>query len=167
MSRVGPLLFGLLLVSGACVVDHHNDPNPAPAIQPHNCVADVTLDGATGNARPTQVGPVTLDRNGVTLCLHLDATQNQVAAHFVAESDMQPGSSSPVTTVLQDASYSVLQDSWDVTLDDADPHTFANLEWNAPLHNVTDAMLWIHARDQASPASPTTMISVALFEPLE
>jgi hypothetical protein len=184
--RVAPLLFGSLLMSGACVVDHHNDPDPAPAVQPHSCVADVTLassaspgeaappnggvglnDGSTGNARPTQVGPFVLDRNGVTLCLHLDATQNQVAAHFAAESDMQPGSSSLVATVLEDASYSVLQDSWDVTFDDVDPHTFANLEWNAPLHAVTDAMLWIHARDQATPAAPPTMISVALFEPLE
>jgi hypothetical protein len=159
-------LFASCLIGlGACVVDHHNDPDPAPAVQPHSCVADVTLDGSTGNARPTQLGPFTLDRNGVTLCLHLDATQNQVAAHFAAESDMQPGISSSFATVLQDPTFSALQDSWEVTYGDADPHTFANLEWNAPLHAVTDAMLWIHARDQAT--SPTTMISVALFEPFE
>jgi hypothetical protein len=157
---------GLALIAGstaACVTDHHSDPDPAPIVQPHTCVADVTLDGSTGNAQPTLVGPLTLDQNGQTICLHLDATQNLAAAHFAAETDSQTGMVSAFATVLQDDNFAVLQDSWDVTVDTSQPRTFANLEWNAPLHVQTDAMLWIHARGQAS----STMVSVALFEPLE
>ena len=157
---------GLALVAGstaACVTDHHSDPDPAPIVQPHSCIADVTLDGSTGTAQPTHVGPLTLDQNGLTICLHLDATQNLGAAHFAAETDAQNGMASAFTTVLQDDNFATLQDSWDVTVDSSQPHTFANLEWNAPLHVQTDAMLWIHTRGQAS----STMVSIALFEPLE
>ena len=157
---------GLALVAGStagCVTDHHSDPDPAPIVQPHSCIADVTLDGSTGTPQPTRVGPLTLDQNGLTICLHLDATQNLGAAHFAAETDAQNGTASAFTTVLQDDSFATLQDSWDVTVDSSQPHTFANLEWNAPLHVQTDAMLWIRTRGQAS----STMVSVALFEPLE
>ena len=149
-----------LLILGACVVDHSSDPGPSIAIQPRTCVADVTLDGSAGNAQPTQLGPYAVDRNGITICLHLDATQNQIAAHFAAETDSQTGSVSSFATLLEDPSYAPLQDSWDVQVDS---RTFSNLEWNAPLQAVTDAVLWVHARDQSS----TTTIAVSLFEPLE
>ena len=157
---------GLALIAGsatACVTDHHSDPDPAPIIQPHTCIADVTLDGSTGTASPTQLGPFILDRNGVTVCLHLDATQNFAAAHFAAETTSNSGTTSPFTTVLEDDNFVTLQEGWDVTFDSTSPTTFANLEWNAPLHIETDAMLWIHARGQAA----STMVNVALFEPLE
>ncbi|MEO8846853.1 MAG: hypothetical protein ABI591_24170 [Kofleriaceae bacterium] len=157
---------GLALIAGstaACVADHHGDPDPAPIVQPHTCGTDVTLDGSTGSAQPTQIGPLTLDQNGQTICLHLDATQNVAAAHFSATTDAQPGMVSAFATALQDDDFAILQDSWDVTVDTSQPQTFANLEWNAPLHVQTDAMLWIHARGQAA----STMVSVALFEPLE
>ena len=157
------ILLGLVIASGACVVDHHADLDPAPIVQPHSCVADVTLDGSTGSSQPTLVGPLVLDHSGLTVCLHLDATHNQVAAHFGAETDRQVGSASAFVTVLQDDGFATLQDGWDVTFDSTQPQTFANLEWNAPLHVVTDAMLWVHARDQ----SASTMISLSLFEPLE
>jgi len=155
---------GLLMSSsGACVVDHHADPDPAPIVQPHSCVADVTLDGSTGSSQPTLVGPLVLDRSGLTICVHLDASRNQVAAHFGAETDTQVGNASAFATVLQDDGFATLQDGWDVTYDSSQPHTFANLEWNAPLHVVTDTMLWVHARDQVA----STMVSLSLFEPLE
>lgn len=157
---------GLALIAGstaACVTDHHGDPDPAPIVQPHNCTTDVTLDGASGNAQPTLVGPLTLGENGLTICLHLDATQNLAAAHFAASTDAQAGMASAFAIVLQDDNFALLQDSWDVTVDSSQPRTFANLEWNAPLHVQTDAMLWVHARGQAS----STMVSVALFEPFE
>jgi hypothetical protein len=85
------------------------------------------------------------------------------SAHFAAQTDQQIGSSSAFEVVLQDDSFVNLQDGWDVTVDSTQPKTFANLEWNAPLHVQTDAMLWIHARSQAS----STMVYVALFEPFE
>lgn len=152
-----------LLFAGACVVDHHSDPDPGPAVQPRTCTADITLDGAAGSPQGTLAGPFALDRNGVTLCLHLDASHNQVAAHFAAETDKQPGTASSFTTVLEDMDGSALQDSWDVSFDNTNPQTFANLEWNAPLHVVTDAQLWLHARDQ----NATTTVSLSLFEPFE
>jgi hypothetical protein len=152
-----------LLLAGACVVDHSSDPDPQPSTQPRTCTADITLDGATGNAQSTLAGPFTLDRNGVTLCLHLDATQNLVAAHFAAETDKQTGIASSFSTVLEDMDGAALQDSWDVSYDNENPQTFANLEWNAPLHVVTETQLWLHARDQ----SATTTVALSLFEPFE
>lgn len=155
----------IALIAGAstgCVTDHKSDPDPAPILQPHSCIADVTLDGATGSSLPSSIGPLTLDHNGATICLHLDATLNLAAAHFAAQTDQQAGSTSPFELVLQDDSFVNLQDGWDVTVG-AQPKTFANLEWNAPLHVQTDAMLWIHARSQPT----STMVYVALFEPYE
>ena len=152
-----------LLFAGACVVDHHSDPDPQPSTQPRSCTADIMLDGSTGNAQGTLAGPFSLDRNGITLCLHLDATQNQVAAHFVAETARETGSTSSFATVLEDMDGTVLQDSWDVSYDNANPQTFANLEWNAPLQVVTETQLWVHAREQAA----TTTVSLSLFEPFE
>jgi hypothetical protein len=152
-----------LLVTGACVVDHHSDPDPQPSTQPLSCSADILLDGSTGNAQGTLAGPFVLDRNGITLCLHLDATQNQVAAHFAAETANENGATSSFVTVLEDSDGTVLQDSWDVSVGNSDTRTFANLEWNAPLHVVTETQLWLHAREQTAP----TTISLSLFEPLE
>jgi len=155
--KAAPALIALL---GACVVDHHSELDPAPVVQLHNCIAYITLDS---NATSLQVGPYALDPNGVTVCLHLDATQYFQAAHFATESDRQAGSASSVASVLQDGAFGTLQDSWDVSIGEADPTTFSNLEWNAPLHVVTDVMLWIHARDHAASSSFT----VSLIEPLE
>ena len=152
-----------LLFAGACVVDHHSDPDPQPSTQPRTCTADIMLDGSTGNAQGTLAGPFSLDRNGVTLCLHLDATQNQVAAHFVAETAKENGSASSFATVLEDMDGTVLQDSWDVSFDNTNPQTFANLEWNAPLQAVTETQLWVHAREQTA----STTVSLSLFEPFE
>lgn len=152
-----------LLFAGACVVDHHSEPDPQPSTQPRTCTADITLDGSTGNAQGTLAGPFALDRNGVVLCLHLDATQNQVAAHFVAETAKETGSTSSFATVLEAMDGSVLQDSWDVSYDSTNPQAFANLEWNAPLQAMTEAQLWVHAREQTA----TTTVSLSLFEPFE
>jgi len=152
-----------LLFAGACVVDHHSDPDPQPSTQPRSCTADIMLDGSTGNAQGTLAGPFSLDRNGITLCLHLDATQNQVAAHFAAETAKETGSTSSFATVLEDMDGTVLQDSWDVSYDNTNPQTFANLEWNAPLKTVTETQLWVHAREQTM----TTTVSLSLFEPFE
>jgi hypothetical protein len=152
-----------LLLAGACVVDHHSDPGPTPSTQPRTCTADVLLDGSTGNAQGTLAGPFALDRNGITLCLHLDATQNQVAAHFVATTAKESGGTSSFSTVLEDMDGTVLQDSWDVSYDNTSPQVFANLEWNAPLQVVTETQLWVHAREQTT----NTTVSISLFEPFE
>ena len=162
------LLVGLTLLAGGCVVDHPADPtpDPQPAVQPHACIADITLDGSGGSSTPTQLGPLVLDADGASVCLHLDATQNLVAAHFAAQTEYQAGMASAFTTVLQDTSFLTLQDGWDVTVDDNAPRTFANLEWNAPLHEMTDAVLWIRASAPAT-GTATTTLSLSLFEPFE
>jgi hypothetical protein len=151
------ILAALLALCGACVVDQHSELDPAPVVQPRSCSAELTLDAA---APTVQIGPYTLDRNGMTVCLHLDATQYLQAAHFVTESDYRAGAASSVASVLQDSSFVALQDSWDVSLGES---TFSNLEWIAPLHVVTDGMLWVHARDQAA----TSSFTVSLIEPYE
>jgi hypothetical protein len=157
------MVLALALLAGGCVVEHHQDPPSDPPVQPRTCVADITLDGSTGSAAPTKLAAMLVDGNGASVCLHLDATHNLVAAHFAAATDYLPGTTSTFATVLEDASFQTLQQGWDVTVDDTPPRTFANLEWNAPLHEMTDAVLWIRAA--AAPTS--TSISVALFEPLE
>jgi hypothetical protein len=133
-------------------------------VQPRTCASDLTLDGSSGTGS-TQLGPMQLDASGTSICVHLDATNNHVAAHFMASTDSMPGSTSPFATVLEDASFATLQDGWDVTVGETSPATFENLEWNAPLHVVTDTVLWVHATYATD--TRTTSISVALFEPLD
>ena len=155
------LVIVLALLTG-CIVDHHAPPpDPQPAVQPRTCIADLTLDGSVGSTPVTL--PLVLDTNGTNVCLHLDATKNLVAAHFAASTEYQTGPSSAFTIVLEDASYATLQDGWDVIVDDTPPRSFANLEWNAPLHQTTDAILWI----RAAVATTATSVNVSLFEPFE
>ncbi len=157
----------LAVLFGGCIVEHHQDPvvdpDPTPVAQPRICVADVTLDGSSGSSAPTTIGPFTLDSNGVNVCLHLDATHNLVAAHFGAETQYASGTTSPFSATLEDPTYAPLQDGWDVTVDGTPPHTMTNLEWDAPLHQMTDAMLWVRAQG----ASASTQVALSLFEPLE
>jgi len=148
---------------GACVIDHHSDPAPV-ASEPGACTQDVSLDGSTGTSTPTAIGPLTLDAAGSTICLHLDATHNLAAAHFAATSDMFTGETSGVLAALQDPDRLTLQDSWDVTVGNAPPETHMTLEWDAPLHEMTEAVLWVRAGNASAVASS---IQVALFEPLE
>ena len=157
------MVLGLALLAGGCVADQKQldlKGEEAPAVQPRTCSTDITLDGSTGSATPTKLGPVVLDGNGTSVCLHLDATHNLAAAHFAASTDYMPGVSSPFTSVLQDGSFATLQDGWDVTVDD---RTFSNLEWNAPLHEMTDAVLWIRSHGLTT----TTTVYLTLFEPFE
>jgi hypothetical protein len=159
------MLLGVVMLFGACVVEHHQGPNiePTTPVQPRTCTTDTTLDGSTGAATPTKIGPVALDQNGISVCLHLDATHNLVAAHFSATTDRESGATtSSFATTLEDASFARLVDGWDVTFGSAPPVTFENLEWNAPLHATTDAVLWVRA-----PSGGTTTVEVALFEPFE
>ncbi len=116
-------------------------------------------------ATPTTIGPLVLDANGASVCLHLDATHNLVAAHFAATTDRETGTTSSFATALEDASFATLQDGWDVTYGSAPPTTFENLEWNAPLHQMTDGVLWIRAQGTSGPA--TTLVDLYLFEPFE
>jgi len=155
------LAAGLALFAAACVVDRHAD--PAPVSEPRTCnAADITLDGSL-NAPATSVGPLALDASGVTICLHLDATKNLAAAHFVAASDQTAGDSSGLAVVLQDPDRGTLQDGWDVTVDDTPDRAFANLEWNAPVSELTEAVLWV----RAAKAPRTATVQLSLFEPAD
>ena len=151
------------LLVGACALDRHGDVPPPVATEPGACMQDVSLDG-TSTAAPTPIGPLTLDASGSTICLHLDATRNIADAHFVALSDMLAGDTSGVLAVLQDPDRVTLQDSWDVSIGSAPAQTHMTLEWNAPLHEVTEAVLWVRAGNASAIA---TTIQLALFEPLD
>jgi hypothetical protein len=148
-----------------CVVDHAPDPTMTTpmVVEPLACSADISLDGAA-HVSGTPIGPLSLDSTGTVICLHLDATQNIQGAHFVAASGNVVGDVSGLATTLQDPDHSMLVDGWDVSFDTASPKTYQNLEWNAPLHEVTDAVLWLRA--SASPVANVTF-EVSLFEPLE
>jgi hypothetical protein len=155
------VLIGLVL-AGGCIIDQKQEPtkDPAPVVQPRTCVSEITLDGSS-SAVP--IGPMTIDSNGASVCLHLDATHILSVAHFGANTDYVAGSTSPFVGVLQDSSGTTLQDGWDVTVSNMAPMTMMNLEWNAPAHEVTDAILWIHTQAQQA----TMTVNVSLLEPLE
>jgi hypothetical protein len=153
---VAPLAVG-------CVVDHPPQQMTTAASEPLACSADISLDGAA-NVSGTPIGPMALDTTGTVICLHLDATQNIQGAHFVAASGNVVGDVSGLASTLQDPDHSMLEDGWDVSFGTSPTTTFQNLEWNAPLHEVTDAVLWVRA--SASPVASVTF-TVSLFEPLE
>jgi hypothetical protein len=145
--------FALLAVlsTPACVVDRHADP---PAVnEPRTCTVDVVV---TSDSAPTTV-PLGLDASGQVVCLHLDAT-NVGAAHFVASTALYAGDSSGTIVVLQDPDRGTLQDGWDVTPDADDDHTYANVEWNAPAHELTEAILWLRAPQH--PIATTLQLSM-------
>ncbi|HEY1817197.1 MAG TPA: hypothetical protein VGG74_32845 [Kofleriaceae bacterium] len=152
--RCGTALLLAVIGAGGCVVDHHAD--PSQVIEPRTCTVDVALssDGAETSI------PLTLDATGSTICLHLDATDAAVA-HFAASTNPLAGDSSGVAAVLQDLDLGTLQDGWDVTPDDDDAHTYANVEWNPPAHELTEAVLWLRA-----PQPPVAVtLQLSLFEP--
>ncbi|HEX4453329.1 MAG TPA: hypothetical protein VH143_20800 [Kofleriaceae bacterium] len=140
----------------ACVVDRHADPDPS-IVEPRTCTVDVVV---TSDSAPTSV-PLGLDASGQVVCLHLDATKVG-AAHFVASTALYAGDSSGVIVVLQDPDRGMLQDGWDVTpeISDAsdDDHTYANVEWNAPGHELTEAILWLRAPQH--PIATTLQLSL-------
>ncbi|HVZ23894.1 MAG TPA: hypothetical protein VG871_22630 [Vicinamibacterales bacterium] len=142
------LALASLAAAGGCVVDRHAD--PAPVTEPRTCSAEVSL--TSGDSATV---PLPLDASGATVCVRLDATGALAPVHFAAMTDAVPGQSSGITVVLQDAADRLsLQDGWDVTPDDAPlapPHTYANVEWNAPAGELTDAIVWLRA-----PVVPTT-----------
>lgn len=146
MSRRVLALASLAAAAGGCVVDRHAD--PAPVLEPRTCSADVALTGGDSATVPLQLGA-----SGATVCVRLDATGELAPVHFAAMTDAVPGQSSGITAVLQDAADRLsLQDGWDVTPDDAPlARTYANVEWNAPAGELTDAILWLRA-----PVAPTT-----------
>jgi hypothetical protein len=146
--------FALLAACAAgCVVDRHAD--PPPVTEPRTCTVDVIV---TSDAAPTTV-PLGLDSRGATVCLHLDAT-SVGAAHFVASTAMLLGDSSGLAVVLQDPDRGTLQDGWDVSPEDSsdDDHTYATVEWNAPAHALTEAVLWLRAPQH--PVATTLQLSM-------
>jgi hypothetical protein len=155
VSRCG---LALLVAVAGCVVDRHAD--PAPVTEPRTCTVDVVL---ASDGPPTSIR-VALDAPGATVCLHLDATHATTTAHFIAASGIVTGDTSGVVAVLQDPDRVTLQDGWDVTPDDEEaPRTYANLEWNAPAHELTEAVLWVRAPQYPVVAT----LQLSLFEPVQ
>jgi hypothetical protein len=144
------LIAGLALACAACVVDRHAE--PLPVNEPRTCTVDVVV---SSDSAPTTV-PLGLDATGQVACLHLDAS-NVVAAHFAATTAMLAGDSSGIAIVLQDPEHRTLQDGWDVS-DDSDDHAYANVEWNAPAHELTEAILWLRAPQH--PIATTLQLSM-------
>jgi len=156
MTRFGAAALFLI----GCAADHSKPP-PAPGVQPRGCTASVSLTGST-TATPIALGPFALDANGITVCAHLDATQI-ARADFAASTDQRTGNASGVAATLERVDLTSIVDAWDVTVGDAPPQTFLNLEWGPPGGATTDVIVWFHAA--ATPA--TTTINLDLFDPLE
>jgi hypothetical protein len=136
-------------------------PQPTAMPAPGTCT-DVTLTPANSGRPATQTLPLTIDTQGIALCLHLDASA-LARAHFMAGTPSQPGTSSSFESALADAGGHVIVAGWDVTVGGTDPTSFSNLEWSPPAGQVTDAKLIVWTRAGSSPTS----VSVSLFDPLE
>jgi len=133
-------------------------PPPTAAVQPQTCAANVTLIGST-SIQPTDVGPFTLDTNGINLCARLDATQ-LTRTDMMAGTYQVPGDTSGLVATLQRTDYSTILDGWDVQVSNG---TFLNVEWSPPAGQTTDVVVWVRA--VAAPV--TTTFSLDLFDPLE
>lgn len=155
-----------ILFLTACATDGEKaTPPDAPGTTelPAGCDYELSLDGRGDNATQDSVGPVAVDAVGKKVCLHLDATNNIRIAHFSAGTEYADGTTSPFLLSLHDMQGATLREGWDVTVGQTDPKTFENLEWDAPLGQITDAVVWVRARD----ASATSTFGFALFEPFE
>jgi len=128
---------------------------------PGSC-SDVTLTPPNSGQVASQTLPLTIDTQGIALCLHLDASAIQ-RAHFMAGTPSQPGTSSSFESALVDATGQLIVDGWDVSFGGTDPTTFANLEWSPPAGSVSDVKLIVWTRAGAM----ATNVNVALFDPLE
>ena len=136
-------------------------PVPTPMPTPGSCTA-VTLTPPNSGQVASQALPLTVDTQGIELCLHLDASAIQ-RAHFMAGTPNEQGTSSSFETALVDATGQLIVDGWDVSFGGTDPTTFANLEWSPPAGSVSDVKLIVWARA----GSEATTVKVALFDPLE
>jgi len=125
------------------------------------CVQTVELVGST-DATATNVGPWSVDSNGIDICMHLDATP-LVHGHFAAATQYTLGTVSGFDTVLLDADGTTLQTGWDVSVGTTNAMTFADLEWDMPGGTTRDTIL--HVSTPAIVAYP--MLSLSLIEPLE
>jgi len=151
----------LALVLVGCASQHSSDPAPLPVAPPPACTQNITLVGAITTA-PTRVGPLALDAAGADLCIRLDATQMQ-RAHFMASSDERTGTTSGLEAVLQRPDGTAVLDGWDVSVGLTQPKTFLNVEWDPPVGQTTDVVVWVRASDAPAAAS----IDLDLFDPLE
>jgi hypothetical protein len=153
----------LLLVG--CASQHSTDPTPTPTPLPVSpppaCTQSVTLVGAVSTS-PTRVGPFVLDAAGADICVRLDATQMQ-RAHFMASSDERTGTTSGLDAVLQRPDGTAVLDGWDVSVGETAPKTFLNVEWDPPVGQITDVVVWVRASGAPAGAS----IELDLFDPLE
>lgn len=137
-------------------------PLPVPTAMPTpGTCTDVALT-PDSTLMASQTLPLTIDTQGIALCLHLDATM-LARAHFSAGTPSQPGTSSSFEQVLLDASGQVIVAGWDVTLGATSPTTYAHLEWSPAGGQTTDVKLIVWTRA----GSATTSLGVSLFDPLE
>ena len=150
----------------ACASEHSSPtptptPMPMPVTPPPTCAENITLVGAVSTS-PTQIGPLALDAAGADICVRLDATQLR-RAHFMASTDERTGATSGFDADLQRTDHTTILEGWDVSVGEMQPKTFLNVEWDPPVGQTTDVIVWVRA--SAAPAAAS--ISLDLFDPLE
>jgi hypothetical protein len=151
LAVVGMMGIGAISLGGCAKLD-------LPPEEPSSCVSSVSLDGST-SSEPADVGPIALGT--ADICMHLDASRNQVSAHLgVTVGFDQPGSQSGFATTLVDLDGVTLREGWDVQISDRVVHT---LEWSLEAGEVRDVVL--HVTNSGSAVA--TSVQVALFEPLD
>ncbi len=136
-------------------------PPPLPTPTNAACSASVPLT-PDGTLMASQTVPLTVDEQGLALCLHLDAT-GLARAHFMADMPARASTTAAFSTALLDASNHLIVNGWDLSVGQTDPQTSAHLEWSPPAGQVIDVRLWVQSRA----GTAATSVAVSLFDPLE
>jgi hypothetical protein len=114
---------------------------------------------ATTSSPPTAVGPLTLDHDGVDICVHLDPG-SFTRASFSVDSPPEAGSAASIAGRLEDSTFASIADGTEVTVG---TNTSMEIDWMPPAGTTTDVVVWLHAVSAAA----TTTVQMSYFDPLD
>jgi hypothetical protein len=141
-------------------IDTPDAPSEVVPDQPATCLATFSMAGVDPPAKQT-LDTVTIDKAGIAICLHLDATQNIVRAFFDASTDRFGGAVTPFGSVLREGGVPIASGG-DVAF--GTPATsFHSIGLDMPKGQVRDVVFHIFAHD----ATATSTITLTMLEPFE
>ncbi len=145
----------LVLLSGCSL--YFGEDHPGSTGQPRTCAERVSFAPVTSDARDEEL---TVDQNGVNVCLHLDTTQIELADLEVSSSAVN-GTSSKLEATLLDSAFQPITEGDDVIDTSGKPSATMQLHWVAPPLTKTDVILWVRAQDRPAAAD----LQIELFDP--
>ena len=128
--------------------------------QPATCLASFSMAGVDPPTKQT-LDTVSIDKAGVAICLHLDATQNIVRALFDVQTDRFDGAVTPFGSVLRENGV-MLAHGGDIAFG-SPARAFHSLGLDLPKGEVRDVVLHIFAHD----ATASSTLTLTMLEPFE